>query len=180
MSRWIHPVASSFAAVAGAGLALSAIAQIALLFGSRWYSNDVMTVLTCGMTIVWVAAGVIARPLTVEFKSKDFWKAALRGCPQWMRYTLYGLMGYGILSFFAFVAYADPERTSGPTGRMTGGYSLLIWGNAIAFAILCSARNLAFRDTERKCVNGHSVGTLAQFCEQCGQPAVKQVSDRRP
>lgn len=179
MSKWIHPVASFFAAVAGAGLALSGIVQVALFFGLRRHPNDLMTALLYGMTIAQVAAIVLARPLTEEFKSRDFWKAALRGCPPWMKYALYGFMGYGISSFFALTAYADPEQRAGPTGRIDGAYSLLVCGYAIAFAMLYSARNAAFRDTQRSCVNGHPVGALAQFCEQCGEPAVVQVSDRR-
>ena len=146
MPKWILPIASSFAVVAGAGLFLCGVAQFVTCLGTRPPPEDFLTALEYGMAIVWVAALVISRPITNDFRSDDFWKAALRGCPHWMKFSLCGLIGYGVLSFFLFAANSEPLKRSGPTGRTTGAYSTLIVFYAIAFAVLYSARRIAIRD----------------------------------
>lgn len=165
MREWIRPIASFFAVVAGAGLVLCGVGQFVTCLGSQRPPDDLLTALACGLTIVSVAALVISRPLTKDFRSEEFWKAALRGCPHWMKFSLYGLIGYGVLSFFLFAANSDPEKRSGLTGRTTGAYSILIVFYAIAFAVLYSARRIAIRDGQRRCVNGHPAGAWTRLCE---------------
>jgi hypothetical membrane protein len=47
-----------------------------------------MQFLFIGIFVVWFPTVILANRLTKDFKQRDFWKAALRGCPAWMRGVL--------------------------------------------------------------------------------------------
>jgi hypothetical protein len=46
-------------------------------------------VLFAGIFLVWLPTILLMNRLTRDFKQKDLWKAALRGCPPWMRNALW-------------------------------------------------------------------------------------------
>jgi hypothetical protein len=54
--------------------------------------------------------------LAREYPQKDYWKAALRGCPNWMRRGFYCIGGYAVINFALYIA-AGPDETASP-GRV--------------------------------------------------------------
>ena len=77
---------------------------------------------------------------------------------------------------FAIFIIAAPKGGSGPMPpAVVRGFS----GHWMAFysaaaAVLYSATHAVDRDQGRRCGNGHAVGPLALFCEQCGQPVIER------
>jgi hypothetical protein len=61
-----------------------------------------------------------------------------------MRGIVYGFFGYAPLNFAIFMITAPKGATHADD-----------------------------RDKGRRCGNGHAVGPLALFCEQCGQPVIE-------
>jgi hypothetical protein len=170
----LRPVLLFFGGLAWIGLTLSVLSHLAALFGSRWPLGDDAWFLHIGIFIVWIPTVLVASRLSADFKRKDMWKAALRGYPDWMKYMVYGFFGYAFLNFVIFLAATEPKSSSSQmTPEILRGFS----GHWMAFysaaaAVLYSATRVGDRDQRRKCFNGHAVGPLAQFCEQCGQPVV--------
>jgi hypothetical protein len=73
---------------------------------------------------------------------KDYWKLALRGAPEWVRYMVYGFLAYAIVNFLVFFM---PYAPAGGSGRETPA---IVWRGfsghwmafySAAFAILHSA-----------------------------------------
>jgi len=71
--------------IAGTGLVLSVIVHAASLAGIPTPLGEKSWILHIGIFVVWFPAVLVRQPLTREFKQKDLWRAALRGCPAWMR-----------------------------------------------------------------------------------------------
>ncbi len=59
-----------------------------------------------------IPAILSAQKLTIGTKEKDFWKAALKECPSWMRKMVGFFFLYGIVSFIFFITKSE-ETTSG-------------------------------------------------------------------
>jgi hypothetical protein len=177
---FLRPFILFFAALAGLGLALSIIFHVEALAGLQGPLGEYEWVLHVGIFVVWLPAVIVSSQLTVDFKRRDFWKAALRGCPPWMRYMVNGFFAYAALNFIWFLASAPPHGGSGPMPpivvRGFSGHWMVFY--SAAMAMLYSAAHVKDRDVGRKCPQGHTVGPLAQFCEQCGQPAVQDSSYR--
>jgi len=105
--------------------------------------------------------------LTRDFKQRDLWKAALRGCPGWMQRALWVVWGY---VFFA--AFILPFLRGSNPGASPG--SFLISPAAFystSFCVMYSLLHVDHFDAERCCLNGHAISPLAKFCEECGAPA---------
>jgi hypothetical protein len=160
---------SIFALISGLGFLASLVAHIAGYLGiSEPFGFDPWP-LHVGIFIVWLPAVIVAQRLSKDFPQKDMWKAALRGCPKWMRLGLYGLFAYAFASFaYFFLATMqgaggdeDPEVVRGFSGHWLVFYYA-------AFAILYSAIQVAGDDPTRRCSNGHLVKPADQFCPQCG------------
>jgi hypothetical protein len=167
---WLKPVLTFFEGLAWVGLALSILSHAAAFFGSQGPLGNYEWLLHIGIFVVWLPTVLVASRLSAEFKQKDMWKATLRGCPAWMRYMVYGFFGYALLNFVVFMAAGPRAGAAGPMPPIVvRGFS----GHWMAFysaaaAALYSATHAAERDKARRCVNGHAVGPLARFCEQCG------------
>jgi hypothetical protein len=159
---------------------LSVLSHIAALLGSQVPLGDYEWLLHVGIFVVWLPAVLVTTRLTRDFKQRDLWKAALRGCPPWMKYMVYGFFGYAMLNFVVFLANAPPQGGSGPMPpivvRGFSGHGMAFY--SAAMALLYSAAHVKDRDAGRRCPQGHTVGPLAQFCEQCGQPVIQDQSYR--
>jgi hypothetical protein len=177
----LRPLVSFLAALAGAGLILSILSHLAAFLGRQGPLGDHVFWLHIGIFVVWIPTVLVSQRLTSGFNRKDFWKAALRGCPAWMKYAVYGFFAYAFVSFFVFVS-ASPAKGSG-SGAMSPAVVRGFSGHWMAFysaamAVLYSAAHLPASETQgRRCPNGHSVGPYAQFCERCGRPVTGQFSD---
>jgi hypothetical protein len=119
-----------------------------------------------GIFVVWLPAVIVAQRLSKEFPQKDLWKATLRGCPPWMRISLYVLFAYAFLSFFVFVVLGAPSGKESSAVRGFSGHWLIFY--YAAFAILYSAIQVSEKDTIRRCKNGHPLKESDKYCSQCG------------
>lgn len=119
-----------------------------------------------GIFIVWFPAVLVFHNLSKDFPQRDMWKAALRGCPNWMRTLLYVIGGYAFLSFFAFMAIDSFSSSEASTIRGFSGHWLIFY--YAAFVILYSAINVSQQDSIRRCSNGHPMKPNDKFCSQCG------------
>src|SRR5512138_3050922 len=59
-----------------------------------------------GILIVWIPTVLVASRLTRGAKQADFWRAALRGCPGWVKPGAYVLIAYTVLNFMVFMFQA--------------------------------------------------------------------------
>jgi hypothetical protein len=156
-----------FACLAVIGLILSLVAHLCGLFGLQQPLEEATWGLHVGIFAVSLPAVLVATQIGKEFKQKDFWKAALRGCRPWMRWLVYGLLGYAVFNFVRFVINTqgqvpnDDEAFVGFSGHWMFFY-------AVAAAILYSAYVVRKHDPARRCPNNHPVSPSALFCEVCG------------
>jgi hypothetical protein len=180
----VEVLAYAFLVMSAVGFVASLVSHVCSLLGVDGPLGDRTMLLHMGIFVVWFPAILAARRVGRDAPQKDQWKAALRGCPEWMRYALYGLFGYTFLNFALFLFRAHGRGSSGPGGsaspsvvRGFSGHWMLFY--FAAFAMLYSYLHL--EDTgPRRCSGGHEVGPLAKFCEQCGAPVVVSAPATSP
>jgi hypothetical protein len=173
-----------FIAISAIGLLLSIFVHVIALSGGQVPYSSYAWNLHFGIFIVWFPAILVSQRLTTDFKRKDWWKAALRGCPTWMKYMTYFFFGYAVINFIIFMVIMqglgkgstanDASQFRGFSGHWMAFYSA-------ALSILYSATKAKSLDKGRKCRNGHPASPLAKFCEECGAPAIDRgyVSEQR-
>ena len=130
-------------------------------------------VLHVGTFVVWLPSVLVAQRLVGNARRTDFWKVVLKGAPDWMRYMVYGFLGYAILNFLFFMTKAS----SGGSGanppaaewREFCGHWMAFYSAALA--ILYSAARTV--DTNPRCTNGHVASSNAAYCPRCGQPVLR-------
>ncbi len=119
-----------------------------------------------GIFVVWLPTVILMNRLTQDFKQKDIWKAALRGCPAWMRTALWVVIGCVFAVFFLPVL---AKRSPGDSPQIFVLFPIMFY--AISFCVMYSLINVGKYDSTRRCLNGHAISPLAKFCEECGAPA---------
>ncbi|HMF18290.1 MAG TPA: hypothetical protein VKE98_13850 [Gemmataceae bacterium] len=157
--------------LAAIGLVLSLVSHGCALFGLP--QPEEAWVLHVGVFVVLIPAIFVSSKLTGEFKLKDHWKAAMRGCPRWMQIMTFIFGVYAIINFILFIPQAlnvgqqaagaptPPEIIRGFSGHWMAFYSA-------AMAILYSAWATSKHDSARRCPNAHPVSPAAVYCETCG------------
>jgi hypothetical protein len=82
-------------------LALSAIGfvtllaiHVASLFGVTYPFERLFGIVAPGIFVVALPTIFVMNRLTRDSKQKDIWRAALRGCPAWMRRAVWTIFGY--------------------------------------------------------------------------------------
>ena len=157
--------------LAALGFITSACVHIGALLGIQVITQPML--LGPGIFIVWLPTVLISKRLVKDFKQKDFWKAALRGCPDWMRKGVGILFAYAIINFALFIINAPNGGHTQIHGPQTfaeirgfTGHFMIFY--AVAFASLYSAIQTAKSDPTLRCPSGHPVPPSAKFCEQCG------------
>ena len=124
-----------------------------------------------GIFLVWIPAILVSIPMTRDVPHKDFWRAALRGCPKWMRIMVYVFFGYAILNFALFLcgAFQGPADATGgaPPSILKGFSGHWMAFYATALAMFYSATQVR-RMKPRQCPLGHTVSLSTRYCEQCG------------
>lgn len=152
--------------LAGVGFLLSLAVHLASLAGMSLFPREPW-LLPVGIFVVWPPTILCSSALARAFPRKDFWNAALRGCPKPMQYVLYGVFAYALLNFALFLATTDEaSRSSAAMTRGVSGYLLVFY--YAAFATLYSYLQVQKRDPVRRCGNGHVVPLAAKFCAECG------------
>jgi len=155
-------------------MVLSACGVVAsLLFHIRSFlvrgepAGKITESLFLGIFLVWLPTILLSSDLTRDFKQRDFWKAALRGCPAWMYRSIWILWGYVF-----FVAFVLPFlRGSNPGASPSGFLIFPAVFYSSSFGVAYSILHVDKSDEGRHCLNGHRISPLAKFCEECGSPA---------
>jgi hypothetical protein len=120
-----------------------------------------------GIFVVWFPTVILMNRLTRDFKQKDLWKAALRGCPAWMKVGLWIAIGCAVGGTF-LVPLASGQRP----GSTSGSFALFpIAFYSVSFCVMYSLIHADQVDASRRCLNGHVISPAAKFCEECGAPA---------
>ena len=159
-----------FLAVAVAGFVAVAAIHLASLFGVTYPFDRFLEFLFPGMFVAFVPTLFVMNRLTRDFKQKDLWRAALRGCPPWMRGAVWAIFGYTWLGFFVLpLLYGGGMDT--PTNKARSMSGVLMMFYLIPAAVLYSATQVQRLDASRRCLNGHNMSPSAKFCEECGAPA---------
>jgi hypothetical protein len=178
MPDLLKPLVWLFAALAAIGLALSILSHLAALLGMQGPLGDRTWLLHLGIFAVWIPAIILSHWLTRDFARRDYWKAALRGCPPWMRnkYLMGIFFGYIVLNFVLYMVNAPTKSLSTSTMspavvRGFSGHWMAFYAGALA--IFYSSLHVNDKDFGRRCLDGHTVGPLALFCERCGKPVVE-------
>src|SRR5258705_12794585 len=180
MMRFIRPVLVPLMWLSALGLIFSLLVHLDALLGMGSALGEAAWFLHAGVFLVWLPAVLVLQPLTREFKQKDLWRAALRGCPTWMRWMTYGFFGYAFLNFAFFIVMAP--RSNSPSGTPTvvfrgfSGHWMAFYSAAVA--IFYSARHAEEHDLGRRCPSGHQVGPLARYCEECGRQVLPAAGTR--
>jgi hypothetical protein len=119
-----------------------------------------------GVFVVWFPTVILMNRLTKDFKQKDLWKAALRGCPPWMRTALWVVIG---VVFAAFFLPFPGRKSPGDSPQTFALFPITFY--SVSFCVMYSLINVDEFDSSRHCLNGHPIPPLAKFCEECGAPA---------
>jgi hypothetical protein len=168
---WIRPFLWVFVLLSGIGLVVSLWVHLGAVMGRA--PSSFFWVLHVGIFVVWFPAVFVAQRLVGNVNRKDFWKVVLKGVPDWMRYMVYGFLGYAVVNFLFFM-------TKAPSGGSGASPPAVVWrgfsGHWMAFysaalAILYSAART--EDTSLRCANGHLAAPNAVYCRQCGQPVLR-------
>jgi hypothetical protein len=165
---WSVPFIWLFAALSLIGLALSLFVHINSFFSTEL--PPITWALHVGIFVVWFPAILVAQRRVGTTRSKNFWKLALKGSPDWMLYAFYVISGYAVLNFIIFMTHVSPKESgSSPQpdmGHVFSGHWLIFY--SAAFAILYSAAVSA--NAGPRCMNGHLLPPGETTCPECGQP----------
>lgn len=162
-----------FVVLSAVGLVVSLWVHLGAVMGRRVAPDAFFWILHVGIFVVWFPAVFVAKQRVGNLSRKDFWKVVLQGSPDWMRYIVYGFLGYAVVNFALFMLKA-------PTGGGGANPPAIFWrgfsGHWMAFysaalAILYSAANE--KEKFRRCINGHPVPRDATFCARCGQSVMQ-------
>jgi len=150
--------------LSGVGILLCLSFSLLALTGR--HPSLVTPVMFGGIFVVWVPTIILSNWLTRDFKQKDFWKAALRGCPAWMRTGLWVVIGCVFIAFFLPILFGKSPGDSPLTFTL---FPMMFY--AVSFCVMYSLINIEESGADRRCLNGHAMSPSAKFCEECGSPA---------
>lgn len=127
--------------------------------------------LSGGIFVVWIPTVLlVARMQNAQGTMRMSWRELLAGCPEWMRYTVYGLFAYALINFLFMIGTGVNDSLPNPAlqpWRVMMGHGMLFYG--AAFAVMYSVTQKPRLMKTRTCVAGHAVGMNDSFCPQCGQ-----------
>ncbi len=154
-----------FILLAATGLITTIIFHLSSILRLPFEHYNMVFYLAGGVFIVWLPTVLLASSLTKEFKQKDFWKAAMRGCPIWLKKSVYIIFVYAVINFI-YMMITGPDEDEISTARFISGHLLPFY--AAALGTLYSAVKIDMHDNTRRCENGHPISPAAKFCEECG------------
>ncbi len=129
LPQWSRPFLWVFAWISAMGFGLSLWVHFRAIVGQPVPSF--FWALHGGIFVVWIPAVTVAGRLAgwVRHK-KDYWKSVLKGSPDWLRYTVYGVLGYAMANLVIFGAANFSNR--GHAGASDGEWRLFS-GHWMAF-----------------------------------------------
>jgi hypothetical protein len=164
-----------FIGIAALGLILSLLVHLSALFGQPIPLGHRAWGLHFGIFVVWIPTVIAGNFLARDVDRKNWWRFALRGCPDWYRYFTYGLFAYALINFAIFLMRTWAAPRNGGLSDEVGliGFS----GHWMAFyaAALGAMWSFATAGEEAfpRCPNGHAVDADSKFCKECGCPVQK-------
>jgi hypothetical protein len=162
-------IAYPFFLLACVGFTVMLAVHIAALFGVTYPFDHLLRFVAPGLFVVWLPTVLIASRLTRDFKQKDLWRAALRGCPEWMRKAQWLIFGYAWIGFFALpLIYGGGMDLPANSARSMSAILLTFY--SLASSVLYSAICVDKFDASPRCANGHPMAPSAKYCEECGAP----------
>jgi hypothetical protein len=147
LPKWSRPFLWLFVCIAALGLAVSLCIHMGTLMGRRVAPVEFLILMQVGIFVVWFPAVMAAQHLVGNPSRRDFWKAVLKGSPEWMRYVVYLLIANAALGSLPFMRLPRSESIGvNPSPEMWRGFSgvWMVFYSA-AFAILYSAAHARFR-----------------------------------
>lgn len=129
-----------------------------------------------GIFLVWVPTILLMNTLNGDFKQKDLWKAALRGCPPWMRNAMKAVIASAFAGFVIPLLQSQGGHVKSPEGFLIFPATFY----SISFCTAYSFLHVDQLDFARKCLNGHHVSPSAKFCEECGAPLAEPMGRNSP
>ncbi|HUI83784.1 MAG TPA: hypothetical protein VL240_06145 [Candidatus Binatia bacterium] len=125
------------------GFAAVLTIHIAALSGSVGPFQHFGKLLFPALLVVWLPAIFCMNRLVRDVPQKDIWKAALRGCPTWMRTALWVVCGYAWVGGFVIPIIAGRDTNSQLAGaRTTSGVMLGFYGIAVCVLLGDSGRQI--------------------------------------
>ena len=165
-----------FLGLAWTGFVVVLVVHVAALFGTTLPFDLLLKFLGPGLFVVWLPTIVVMGRLTRDFKQKDIWRAALRGCPKWLARAQWILFGYTWIGFFALpVIYGGGMDLPANQAQSMSGMLLAFY--SIAACVLYSAARVERFDESKRCPQGHRVSPLAKYCDECGAPVQTASSE---
>jgi Protein of unknown function (DUF3592) len=171
--EWLQPFVWIFIGLSAVGFVLSLWVHFGAVAGRRVAPAAFFWILHMGIFVVWFPAVMVGQRQAGNLKRKDFWKVVLKDSPEWVRYLVYGFLGYAIANFMYFFFQAPTGHDDGanPPAMVWRGFSghwMVFYLGALAI-LYSAARQHA---QSLRCVNGHAVLANANFCDRCGQPVM--------
>jgi apolipoprotein N-acyltransferase len=165
-----------FLALATAGFIAMLWLHVASLFGAVYLVKRSLSVLVPGLFVAFVPTVFVMYPLTRDARQSDLWRAALRGCPRWMRGFVWAIFGYSWGGFFVLPFLFGGGMEANGMRVISAG---LLAFYLIPVAVLYSAMQVRRSGESTGCVNGHRVSPFAKFCEECGAPVATDAQPSR-
>ena len=154
--------------LAGLGSLCSFFLHFGSLFGLITLEMEQVSPLFFTVFIIWFPTVFVANSLSKDFKRKNFWKVALRGCPLWMKIIVCSTVGYAFVTFIVQVFVLEVTNDF----VLFSGHILPFY--VIGFSVLYSFIVIQSHDPIRRCPNGHPVSASAKFCEECGEELYRE------
>jgi hypothetical protein len=89
--------------------------------------------------------------------------------------ALYTIFGYSWIVSLSPLLFNRDTNSQLSAARSVSGVMLGFY--AIAVGVLYSSTQVAKFDESMRCLNGHRVGPLAKFCDECGAPVAIQMTN---
>jgi hypothetical protein len=134
----------SFMYLALVGFLASLAAHVAALMGIA--NPFELGPLRVGMYFVWLPAVLAARQLSSDPSEDNLWSETFRGCPPWMKMSLYVLLAYAVLTTVSTLLTKKPP--SAPAFSLQGSSRLWMLFYFVTFATLYSALQVSRQETE--------------------------------
>jgi hypothetical protein len=163
----VRAIAYPVMVVSAVGVIVCFLLHIGSFFAGPEFGQRLFSKLFIGLFIVWVPTVLLMNRLTRDFKQRDLWKAALRGCPGWMQRTLWVVWGYVFFAAFILPFLRGSNPGASPSGFLI--FPAVFYSTS--FGVMYSLLHVDQVDAGRRCLNGHSISPLAKFCEEWGAPA---------
>lgn len=168
-SKLARALICPFLVLAIIGSIATLVVHVSSLFGILYPFEHFLKTLAPGVIFVFLPTILVMNQLTRDSKQKDIWRAALRGCPQWMQRALWIIFGYAWIGFFALpFLYGGGMDSLGNKARSMSAILLIFY--LIPVAVYYSATRVKRFDETGQCLNGHKTPPFAKYCPECGAP----------